>query len=108
MNLNISFEKTPLTLEKAIKKINARNKKFGLIGKDTVLPPSWNRDMVIGGVYMKDEGWSNANQCETSPQFWVYIDGRSTVLHVKTTESKGVEFKKAIAVPNNKKVYRLI
>jgi hypothetical protein len=107
MNLNIRFEKTPLTLEKAIKKINARNRKFGFIGKSTVLPAPWKRDMVVGGIYMKDEGWSKVNDCETPPQFWIYVDGRTEVLHVKTSPKKGVEFKKSLAVPTNKKVYRL-
>ena len=55
---------------------------------------------------MKDEGWSNLHQCETSPQFWVYIDGRSEVLHVKSG-AEGVKFKKVLAVPKSKKVYRL-
>ena len=107
MKLNVRFEKTPLTLEKVIKKINSRNKKFGWITKNTKLPRNWNLDTVVGGIYMKDEGWSNLHQCETPPQFWIYIDGRTEVLHVKTSSTNGVEFIKTLSVPDNKKVYRL-
>lgn len=107
MKFSVRFEKKPLTFEDAIRKINVRNRKFGKINKNSKFPTPFKLDLTIGGIYMKDEGWSNANECETPPQFWIYIDGRSEVLHVKTSESKGVEFKKAIAVPNNKKVYRL-
>lgn len=101
----------------AIRKINARlGRNFARIKLQVItasttpapfkLPLPFSPDTKIGGVYMKDEGWSNLHQCETSPQFWVYIDGRSEVLHIKSG-SKGVEFKKVLAVPNNKKVYRL-
>ena len=107
MKLNIQFDKKPMTLADAVRKINLRNRKFGKINKDFKFPQPWHLGLTIGGIYMKDEGWSKANECETPPQFWIYIDGRSEVLHVKTSESKGVEFKKSIAVPNNKKVYRL-
>ena len=105
------------TLGYAIKKINARlGRNFARVNLQVAtasttpapfkFPLPFSIDTKIGGVYMKDEGWSNLHQCETSPQFWVYIDGRSEVLHVKSG-SKGVEFKKVLAVPNNKKVYRL-
>ncbi len=104
------------TLQYAIRKINARfGRNFARINVKSALssaapfgiPLPFKLDTKIGGIYMKDEGWSNLHQCETSPQFWVYIDGRSEVLHVKSG-SKGVEFKKVLAVPSNKKVYRLI
>ena len=106
------------TLDYALKRINARlgrnfaqvNVKYAassMAVEPFKIPRPFALGLQIGGVYMKDEGWSNLHQCETSPQFWIYIDGRSEVLHVKSG-SKGVEFKKVLAVPNNKKVYRFI
>ena len=107
MRLSIRFEKKPLTLADAIRKINLRNRKFGKLSNDTKFPLPWKLDLAIGGIYMKDEGWSNLHQCETPPQFWIYIEGRSEVLQIKTSSTNGVEFKKVLAVPNNKKIYRL-
>ena len=103
------------TLSYAIKRINARlgtefpkihPAAFTTSEEKFRIPRPFEADTKIGGVYMKDEGWSNLHQCETAPQFWVYIDGRSEVLHVKSG-AEGVKFKKVLAVPNNKKVYRL-
>tara|TARA_B100001287_G_scaffold131821_1_gene111053 strand:- start:687 stop:1040 length:354 start_codon:yes stop_codon:yes gene_type:complete len=103
------------TFSYAIKRINARlGTEFPRIHPAAFttsmeafkIPRPFEADTKIGGVYMKDEGWSNLHQCETSPQFWVYIDGRSEVLHVKSG-AEGVKFKKVLVVPKSKKVYRL-
>lgn len=117
MNFSYRAPETDKTLRYAIKKINARlGRNFASINLQVAtafttpepfkIPIPFSIDSKIGGVYMKDEGWSNLHQCETSPQFWIYVDGRSEVLHVKSG-SKGVEFKKILAVPKSKKVYRL-
>ena len=116
MRFDFRFPEADKTFRFAIRKINSRlGRNFAQINvKSAVSAPApfgfprpFNLDTQIGGIYMKDEGWSNLHQCETSPQFWVYIDGSCEVLHVKSG-SKGVEFKKVLAVPSNKKVYRLL
>jgi len=99
--------KTDLTFKDVIEKINLRFGSFGKISlKEKFLRP-FELSTVVGGVYMKDEGWSNLHQCETSPQFWVYLDGRSDVLKIHASSSE-IKYTKVLAVPKNKKIYRLI
>ncbi len=91
-----------ITFEDAVRRINKRRKKFAPVPISR--PPfPFTSKSVIGGVMMKDEGWSEKEQKETPPVFWIYLDGKTSVLKIS-----GNDYKKVIAIPKSKQIYRFI
>ncbi len=91
-----------ITFNDALRRINKRRKKFGSISISN--PPfPFTSKSIIGGVMMKDEGWSEKEQKETPPVFWIYLDGKSSVLKIS-----GNDYRKVIAIPKSKQIYRFI
>ena len=91
-----------ITFEDAVRRINKRRKKFAPVPISR--PPfPFTSKTVIGGVMMKDEGWSEKEQKETPPVFWIYLDGKTSVIKIS-----GNSYKKVIAIPKSKQIYRFI
>lgn len=102
-----AHQKVEVTFAEAIHRINKRMKGFVEIPVETKSKATWPSDTIVGGVYMQDEGWSDKEQCPTPPQFWIYVDGRTEVIHISANLEGRVNRKKVLAVPNRKKIYRL-
>ena len=103
-----SSHKVEITFAEAIRRINKRMKGFAQVPVKTKSKAAWPSDSIVGGVYMQDEGWSNKENCPTPPQFWIYVDGRTDVIHISASLEGRVNRKKVLGVPKRKKIYRLV
>ena len=102
-----AHRKVEVTFAEAIRRINKRMRGFAEIPVETKSKATWPSDTIVGGVYMQDEGWSNKEQRPTPPQFWIYVDGRTEVIHISANLEGRVNRKKVLFIPKRKKIYRL-